>query len=138
MVWGALASRSAVVFDLDDDGDLDVVTNDFGSEPMVLVSDLAQVKPDLHYLKVVLVGSASNRSGLGAVVVIKAGGRSYYQTHHGKSGYLSQSLAPLYFGLDDAAVVDAIEVRWPSGRAQTVPGPIRANTRVEVREPERP
>ena len=52
VVWGALASRSAVVFDLDDDGDLDVVTNDFGSEPMVLISDLAQVKPDLHYLKV--------------------------------------------------------------------------------------
>jgi hypothetical protein len=138
VVWGALASRSAVVFDLDDDGDLDVVTNDFGSEPMVLVSDLAQVKPDLHYLKVALVGSASNRNGLGAVVVIKAGGRSFYQTHHGKSGYLSQSLAALYFGLDDAAVVDAIEVRWPSGRTQTVPGPIRANTRVEVREPARP
>ena len=135
VVWGSLASRSAAVFDLDDDGDLDVVTNDFGSEPMVLVSDLAQVNPDLHYLKVALVGTASNRSGLGAAVVVKAGGRSYYQTHHGKSGYLSQSLAPLYFGLGDVAVVDAIEVRWPSGRAQTVPGPIRANTRVEVREP---
>jgi hypothetical protein len=102
---------------------------------MVLISDLAQVKPDLHFLKVALVGSASNRSGLGASVVVKTGGRTYHQTHHGKSGYLSQSLAPLYFGLGDAAVVDAIEVRWPSGRAQTIPGPIRANTRVEIREP---
>ena len=137
VVWGALASRSAVAFDLDDDGDLDVITNDFGSEPMVLISDLAQVKPDLHYLKVALVGSESNRGGLGAVVVVKAESRSYIQTHHGKSGYLSQSLAPLYFGLGPSAVVEAIEVRWPSGRVQTVRGPIRANTRVEIREPAR-
>ena len=123
VVWGSLASRSAAVFDLDDDGDLDVITNDFGAEPMVLVSDLAQVKPDLHYLKVSLVGSTSNRSGLGAVVVVKAGGRSYYQTHHGKSGYLSQSLAPLYFGLADSAVVDAIEVPLAVGPSTDPPRP---------------
>ena len=40
--WGALASRSSVIFDLDNDGDLDIITNDFHSEPMVLISDLSQ------------------------------------------------------------------------------------------------
>ena len=45
VAWGALGSRSSVIFDLDNDGDLDIVTNDFNSEPMVLVSNLADRKP---------------------------------------------------------------------------------------------
>jgi hypothetical protein len=52
----------------------------------------------------------------------------------GKSGYLSQSLSPLYFGLGAEREVDKLEVRWPSGRTQVVPGPIAANRRIEVRE----
>ncbi len=102
---------------------------------MVLVSDLAQTRRDLHYLKVTLVGGASNRGGLGSVVTVRAGPHAYHRAHDGKSGYLSQSAYPLYFGLGDAEAVDRIEVRWPSGRAQVVPGPIRANSLIEVREP---
>ena len=64
------ASRSSVVFDLDNDGDLDIVTNDFNSEPQILVSDLAQVKK-IHWLKVVLAGTKSNRNGLGATVRLR-------------------------------------------------------------------
>ncbi|MEE8146385.1 MAG: FG-GAP-like repeat-containing protein, partial [Longimicrobiales bacterium] len=45
VVWGAVGSRSSVIFDLDDDGDLDIVTLEFGDAPMVLISDLAQRKP---------------------------------------------------------------------------------------------
>lgn len=45
------------MFDLDNDGDLDIVTNDFHSEPQILIGDLAQVKK-IHWLK---ISSASNR-----------------------------------------------------------------------------
>ena len=133
VVWGALGSRSSVIFDLDNDGDLDIVTNDFNSEPMVLISDLS-ARNDIHFLKVRLIGTQSNRGGLGGVVVVKAGGQTYSKVHDGKSGYLSQSLYPLYFGLSDAATVEQIEVRWPSGRIQTMSGPIAANVLIEVRE----
>ncbi len=132
-VWAARASRSAVIFDLDADGDLDIVTNEFNAAPMVLISDLASGQ-DVHYLTVTLRGTTSNRSGLGAVVKVTAGGRTYTKLHDGKSGYLSQSLYPLYFGLDDADSVDRIEVLWPSGQEQTVPGPIGANSLIEVVE----
>ena len=44
-----------MIFDLDEDGDQDIVTNDFNSEPMVLVSDLAECTA-LRYLKVTLIG----------------------------------------------------------------------------------
>jgi len=127
-VQGALGSRSSVLFDLEDDGDLDVVTNDFNSEPMVLVSDLSE-RTDLHHLKVELVGTESNRDGLGARVTVTDGaGRKLVQVNDGKSGYLSQSSYPLYFGLGDAGEVESIEVLWPSGRTQTVDGPIEVNT----------
>ncbi|MSR58619.1 MAG: CRTAC1 family protein [Planctomycetaceae bacterium] len=134
VVWAALGSRSSVIFDLDLDGDLDIVTNDFNSEPLVLVSDLAERRPKLQYLKVRLEGTSSNRQGLGAVIRVKAGDRTWTKAHDGKSGYLSQSAQLLYFGLDEASQVDTLEVRWPSGKTQTVAGPIEANTLVIVRE----
>ncbi len=53
----------------------------------------------------------------------------------GVSGYLSHSIAPLYFGLGAAERVERIEVQWPSGRTQTVTEGLRVNSTVEVREP---
>ena len=132
-VWGALGSRSSVIFDLDGDGDLDIVTNEFNGPPQVLISNLSDKKA-LRFLKIDLEGVHSNRDGLGAIVQVKAGAHTYTQVRDGKSGYLSQSVLSLYFGLDDAEVVDAIEVRWPSGRTQIVPGPIATNAQLVIRE----
>ena len=56
----------------------------------------------------------------------------------GKSGYLSQSDLPLYFGLAAADHAASLEVRWPSGQLQTVPGPIPAGKVLDVVEPGRP
>ncbi|HEX9368082.1 MAG TPA: CRTAC1 family protein [Vicinamibacterales bacterium] len=132
-VWGARGTRSAVIFDLDGDGDLDIVTNEFNAAPMVLVSNLTG-KTRVHYLKVKLTGTTSNRDGLGAVVKVTAGGSAYTKVYDGNSGYLSHSLYPLYFGLGAAETVDRIEVVWPSGKKQTVGAPIKMNSLVEVRE----
>jgi len=99
------------MFDLDNDGDLDIVTNDFNSAPQVLVSDLAQVR-NIHWLKVVLIGTHSNRNGLGATVRVQAAGQTYTKYNDGKSGYLSQSVLPLYFGLGDATKIDLPALRF--------------------------
>ncbi|MGH9367688.1 MAG: CRTAC1 family protein, partial [Thermoanaerobaculia bacterium] len=104
-VLGTLSSRAAVIFDLDADGDLDIVTSEFADAPQVLVSDLSRKKP-IRYLQVSLSGSASNRQGLGAAVKVFAGGRVLTKWNDGKSGYLSQSALPLYFGLGDASTVE--------------------------------
>ena len=134
-VWAALGTRSAVIFDLDNDGDLDIVTNEFNSEPLVLVSDLAQSKKPLNYLRIKLTGTRSNRGGIGAKVQVKAGEQVYTQVLDGKSGYLSQSLKPLYFGLGNATSVDEIRVQWPSGAKQAVSKP-EINRLLEIRETE--
>jgi hypothetical protein len=133
-VFGALGTRSSVIFDLDDDGDLDIVTNEFNGEPMVLVSDLAQSPKPPSYLKVRLTGSRSNRSGVGARVSVRAGDRVYVQVMDGKSGYLSHSDLPLYFGLGDARQIDEVLVVWPSGTRQTV-SPVKPNSLLELVEP---
>lgn len=116
---GALSSRSSAMFDLDNDGDLDIVTNEFNDRPQVLISNLTDKRP-IHYLKVKLAGIRSNRDGLGANVTVRSGGRRLTQFKDGKSGYLSQSSLPLYFGLGDATSVDAVEVLWPSGTNQVI------------------
>jgi hypothetical protein len=133
-VWGALGSRSSAIFDLDEDGDLDIVTNEFNAGPMVLVSNLSGRKA-VRFLKVKLVGLASNRSGIGARVTVSVPGGAYTKVNDGKSGYLSQSDLPLYFGLGDAGAIESIRVLWPSGSEQTIPGPIEANRLLEIREP---
>jgi hypothetical protein len=133
-VWGALGSRSAVIFDIENDGDLDIITNEFNDGPMVLVSDLSASKKDLNFLKVRLIGTTSSTSGLGATVKITAGDDTYTQVNDGKSGYLSQSLMPLYFGLADHKKVKDIRVEWPSGKTQRIKKP-RINTLLEIREP---
>jgi hypothetical protein len=121
--------------DLDGDGDLDIVTNDLHSEPMVLVSDLAQrTRP--HWLKVALTGTKSNRDGLGAMVRVHASGHVYLKPNDGKSGYLSQSALPLYFGLGDAGKVDRVEVTWPSGRRQVVTQGLKMNDTLRIVEPQ--
>ncbi len=133
LVWAATGTRSSVIFDYDDDGDLDIVTNDFGGTPMVLRSNLSK-QPGLHFLKIALIGHESNRDGLGATVTVHAGDQRWLAVHDGKSGYLAQSHLPLYFGLGDAETVTKIEVNWPSGKQQVLTGPIPANQLVTVRE----
>jgi hypothetical protein len=133
-VWGARGTRSSAIFDLEGDGDLDIVTNEFNAVPMVLVSNLTD-KRRVRYITVRLTGTTSNRDGLGAVVKVTAGGSTYTKLADGSSGYLSHSLQPLYFGLGNADAVQSIEVRWPSGKTQTIGAPIKMNSRIDVREP---
>ncbi len=131
-VRSSLSTRSAAFVDLDNDGDLDLVTNEFDDVPQVLFSDLSQ-RRNVQFLKVQLVGTTSNRGGLGAVVRVKAGNRQFSRYLHGKSGYLAQSELPLYFGLGEDAASE-VQVKWPSGRTQTLPVSLR-NGLVRVEEP---
>jgi hypothetical protein len=136
-MMSALGTRAAIALDLEADGDLDIVTNEFNAPPQVLVSDLAQ-RRHINWLTVRLRGTHSNREGLGArVTMVLPDGRRVLKVLDGKSGYLSQSDMPLYFGLGAADHAAAIEVRWPSGEHQTIPGPVPAGRTVDVVEPER-
>lgn len=132
-VWGALGSRSSVIFDIDDDGDLDIMTNEFNARPLVLTSNLSEQK-SINWSKIKLHGRRSNADGLGAVVKVLAGDLSLTKANHGQSGYLSQSVQPIYFGLGAVSQIDSIEVTWPSGTTQRVNGPIGSNHLINITE----
>jgi len=134
-VMGTASSRSSVALDVDGDGDLDLVTNEWNDAPQVLISDLS-ARTTLRFLQVRLVGTVSNRDGLGATVRVHCGSRVQTRFHDGKSGYLAQSSLPLYFGLGSDTAVDRIEVVWPSGRRQVRSGPIPINGTLELVEPQ--
>ena len=133
VIWGALGSRSSIIFDVDQDGDQDIVTLEFNAPPMVLVSDLSD-KTDVNYLKVRLQGTKSNRDGIGAVVKVHSAGNVYTHVNTGKSGYLGQSVYPMYFGLGGSNKIDKVEVSWPSGTTQVLTDTVKANQLLIVTE----
>jgi hypothetical protein len=100
---------------------------------MVLISNLAEKRAP-NYVYVGLTGAKSNRDGLGAIVTVTSTNGSVTKVLDGKSGYLSQSRAPLYFGLGDAGVADRVSVVWPSGVEQTLDGPFASGMHIEVTE----
>jgi len=133
-VMGTRGSRSSVIADLDEDGDLDLVLAEFNAAPQILMSDLSE-RGGARTLQIRLVGTRSNRDGLGAVVrLTRSDGLVLTKPMDGKSGYLGQSRLPLTFGLGATATVQGIEVRWPSGARQVVPPPT-APGRFTITEP---
>jgi hypothetical protein len=108
--------RGLAVADLDRDGDADLVFTENNGPARLYRNDLAKG----HWLGIHLVGTSSNRDGIGAVVSVTAGGRVQTRMFRTGSSYLSQSERPLLFGLGEAAHVDEITVRWPSGATDRV------------------
>jgi len=133
-IAGALTSRSSAIFDLDNDGDLDIVTNELNDNPQMLFSNLSERKK-IRFIKIKLAGSQSNRDGLGATVSVRSGLKTLTQYHDGKSGYLAQSSMPLYFGLGNSEKIESIEILWPSGKNQFLKDGINLNQTLVIREP---
>jgi hypothetical protein len=87
-----------------------------------------------HWLKIKLVGTTSNRQGLGAKVTIQIGQTLQYREANGAMNhYLSQGAGPIHFGLGQTTVVDQITVKWPSGVSQTLSS-VSADQEITVTE----
>lgn len=129
-----IVGRGAAYLDYDNDGDLDIVMTVNNGPARLLRNDEAS---EQHALRVATIGSASNRSGLGAkVVATVAKGQKRWALVKSGSSYLSQSEMAVTFGLGRAPRVSALEVRWPSGRVDRV-GPVDAGQTIVVQEGKR-
>lgn len=71
-----------------------------------------------HWLEIDLQGTKSNRDGIGARVLVTAGGKTQLREQNGGCHTKVQNHTRLHFGLGDSEVVEAITVRWPSGIVQ--------------------
>jgi hypothetical protein len=111
--------RGLALGDFDSDGDLDfaINTKDVDGAPNVVRNDLPAGN---HWLRVALVGTRSNRDGIGARVELTAGGRTQVRVVSRSDAYLSQGDVRAHFGLGATTTVDSLRVRWPSGAVQDV------------------
>ena len=113
------SSRGAAFADYDNDGDVDVLVVNMNEPPSLLRNDTDSGNT---WVGLRLVGTKSNRDGIGARVSLKVGGLQ--QTAETRSGgsYLSHNDFRLHFGLGNAKEVGDVEVRWPSGLTETFSG----------------
>jgi hypothetical protein len=111
--------RGAAVGDFDNDGGLDILVSNNGGPPQLLRNDGGNVN---HWLEVLLMGTRSNRDGVGARVKLTAGDLTLWDQRKGGMSYQSAQDPRLHFGLGGRAMVDVLEVRWPSGMATRLSG----------------
>ncbi len=121
--------RGAAYGDIDNDGALDLLIATNGG-PAVLFHNEGTAN---HGLRVRLMGTRSNRDGIGAVVRVTAGGQTQRQMLRSGSSYLSQSELMLTFGLGSLPEAEALEVRWPSGQVDRL-GKTATNQLITVQE----
>src|SRR5258708_36719 len=105
-------SRGAAIGDFDNDGDLDIVVNNNGQGPQLLRNDGGNAN---HWLEILLIGTKSNRDGVGARVKVSAGDLILYDQRKGGMSYQSAQDPRLHFGLGKQLMVDSLDIAWPSG-----------------------
>ena len=125
-------SYSTASADLDRDGDLDMIVMNLDEPIGVYRNDIS----DANRLTIELVGSRSNRSGLGAKVRIQTDRGIQIKEHSPYRGIVTSHQPLMHFGLGNEDVVNQIDIEWPSGNVQTLYD-VAANQRVAIREPAR-
>jgi tetratricopeptide (TPR) repeat protein len=107
--------RGLAVGDLDNDGRLDALVID-QKGPLAYLHN--QTSGAGHFVTLLLEGTRSNRDGVGASVMVQAGGRRQYGWRVGGGSYQSASDSRLHFGLGSEERIETVEVTWPSGLTQ--------------------
>jgi hypothetical protein len=108
--------RGIAVADFDNDGRMDLFVTNANAEPFLYHNVLPT---GAHWLELKLEGRKSNRDAVGAKALVHAGGRTLLRFVDGGNGFASQSTKRLHFGLAETAVVERLEVLWPSGLRQS-------------------
>ncbi len=118
-------SNGAVTADLDNDGDLDLVTNNMEANASIY-ENLATKVSNNNYVKIKLIGSGQNTQAIGSKVEVIGTNQKQVQELYTTRGYLSSNEASLFFGIGQDATVD-LKITWYNGRTSLL-SKIKANT----------
>ena len=133
----ASISQGAVYVDLDNDGDLDIVTNNMNGTAAVWRNDLrSNISGTSHnFITVQLKGGALNGSGIGVKVIVYNNGGLQFLEEEPVRGYASCVDNRLHFGIGSATIIDSIKVVWPGDKTQVI-YKIKANQFITLNEKE--
>ena len=127
-------ARGACFADYENNGKMDAFVVNLGGKGTLLHNISTGTG---HWITIKLVGTKSNRDGIGARVEVVAAGKRHTAERVAGSGYLSQDDGRLHFGLGPATTVDKLIVHWPSGREQTLEK-LSVDRVLTVEEPKEP
>lgn len=128
-----LVGRGACFGDYDNDGDIDAYIVNLNDHGAFLRNNKGNQN---NWLLLKLVGTTSNRDGIGSRVKVTSGDKVQTAVKKSTTGYLSQNDSRMHFGLAKNTIVDRIEIKWSSGKLQVLEN-IKANQILTVTEPQK-
>jgi enediyne biosynthesis protein E4 len=108
-----IVGRGVATADFDNDGAIDIATNNRGDYPSLLHNEGATAN---HWLTVLLIGTKSNRDGTGSALKLTTEGFVISEQAKGGMGYMSASDPRIHFGLGKRTSISSLEITWPSGQ----------------------
>ena len=115
-----VVGRGVAIGDYNNDGAVDILVTCCGEVPVLLRNDSQTAHRKHNWVKIRLVGTESNRDGIGAKVWVQTNKNTQFKEAICGGSYASSSDPTLHFGIGTQEMVQSIKVKWLSGRSQTV------------------
>ena len=125
--------RASAFSDYDNDGDIDIIIVNSNQRAVLLRNESLSIN---NWLRIKLIGTKSNRDGIGSRVKVKTAGIEQIAEVKSGSGYASGSDIRLSFGLGKATIIDSIVIEWQSGIVQKLTN-VQINQTLQIKESQR-
>lgn len=135
IAWGfeePTFSNGAAYADLDNDGDLDLITNNTNS-PAGIYRNNTDSLLSHNFIRIKLEGQKGNTQGIGAKVFLKSGNRLHYQHQMPTRGFLSAVDPVLCFGLGKSEKIDTMYIIWPDQKME-IRTNVPVNSTLEIKQ----
>jgi hypothetical protein len=133
--WGMelpVFSSGAAFADLDNDGDLEYVSNNINERAYLFENKTNEYNPGKNYLQIELIGSKLNPLAIGTKIQISYKGQQQWYEQFLTRGYLSSVSPTIHFGLDTIAQIDEIKIIWPSAKEITIINQVASNQKIKI------